>query len=53
MDPIVYSQVQITCTTINLLLFVFWVSLIVHDAIHERREKKKKEKEEQKSARTE
>ena len=47
MDKIVYSQVLITCTTINVITIISMLSIWIGTKIHDYREKKKKEREEQ------
>lgn len=47
MDKMVYSQVLITCTTINVISIISMLSIWIADKLHDRREKKKKEREEQ------
>ena len=47
MDQTVYSQVMITCTTINVIIIISTITMWVGIMIHDRREKKKKEREEQ------
>ena len=47
MDQTVYSQVMITCTTINVVIILSTITMWVGTIIHDRREKKKKEREEQ------
>ena len=47
MDQTVYSQVMITCTTINVIIIISTITMWVGTMIHDRREKKKKEREEQ------
>ena len=46
MDQIVYSQVLITCTTINVVIIISTLTMWIGTKIHDRREKKKKEQEE-------
>lgn len=46
MDKIIYSQVLITCTTINVISIISMFGVIIADKLHDRREKKKKEREE-------
>ena len=46
MDKILYSQVLITCTTINVISIISMFGVIIADKLHDRREKKKKEREE-------
>ena len=46
MDKILYSQVLITCTTINVISIISMFGVIITDKLHDRREKKKKEREE-------
>ena len=52
MDKMVYSQVLITCTTINVISIISMLSIWIADKLHDRRERKKKEREEQ-AAKTE
>ena len=47
MDQTVYSQVLITCTTINVVIIISTITMWVGTMLHDRREKKKKEKEKQ------
>ena len=46
MDKILYSQVLITCTTINVISIISMFGVIFADKLHDRREKNKKELEE-------
>ena len=46
MDKILYSQVLITCTTINVISIISMFGVMIADKLHDRREKKKKEREE-------
>lgn len=46
MDKILYSQVLITCTTINVISIISMFGVIIADKLYDRREKKKKEHEE-------
>ena len=46
MDQMVYSQVLITCTTINVVIIISTLTMWIGTKIHDRREKKKMEKEE-------
>ena len=46
MDKILYSQVLITCTTINVISIISLFGVIIADKLHDHREKKKKEREE-------
>lgn len=46
MDPTVYSQVMITCTTINVVIIISTLTMWIGTIIHDKREKKKLEKEE-------
>jgi hypothetical protein len=46
MDKILYSQVLITCTTINVISIISMFGVIIADKLHDHREKKKKEREE-------
>ena len=45
MDKILYSQVLITCTTINVISIISMFGVMIADKLHDRREKKKKERE--------
>ena len=45
MDKMVYSQVLITCTTINVITIISMLSIWIGTKIHDWREKKKKEQE--------
>ena len=45
MDKLLYSQVLITCTTINVFSIISMFGVIIADKLHDRREKKKKERE--------
>ena len=47
MDQMVYSQVIITCTTINVVIIISTLTMFIGTKIHDHREKKKKEREEQ------
>lgn len=47
MDKMVYSQVIITCTTINVISLISMLGIWIADKLHDRRERKKKEREEQ------
>lgn len=47
MDKMVYSQVLITCTTINVISIISMLSIWIANKLHDRRERKKKEREEQ------
>ncbi len=47
MDQMVYSQVIITCTTINVISIISMLGIWIADKLHDRREKKKREREEQ------
>ena len=47
MDKMVYSQVIITCTTINIISLISMLGIWIADKLHDRRERKKKEREEQ------
>ena len=47
MDKIVYSQVLITCTTINVITIISMLSIWIGNKIHDHREKRKQEREEQ------
>ena len=47
MDKMVYSQVLITCTTINVISIISMFSIWIADKLHDGRERKKKEREEQ------
>ena len=46
MDQTVYSQVLITCTTINVVIIISTLTMWIGTKIHDHREKKKKELEE-------
>ena len=46
MDQTVYSQVLITCTTINVVIIISTLTMWIGTKIHDWREKKKKEQEE-------
>lgn len=46
MDKILYSQVLITCTTINVISIISMFGVIIAGKLHDHREKKKKECEE-------
>lgn len=43
MDPTVYSQVLITCTTINVIVIISTITMWIGTIIHDKREKKKEE----------
>lgn len=45
MDKLLYSQVLITCTTINVISIISMFGVIIADKLRDRREKKKKERE--------
>lgn len=47
MNQMVYSQVIITCTTINVISIISMLGIWIADKLHDRREKKKREREEQ------
>ena len=47
MDKMVYSQVIITCTTINVISLISMLGIWIADKLNDRRERKKKEREEQ------
>lgn len=47
MKQMVYSQVIITCTTINVISIISMFGIWIADKLHDRREKKKREREEQ------
>ncbi len=47
MDKLVYSQVLITCTTINVISIISMLSIWIAGKLYDRRERKKKEREEQ------
>ena len=47
MDQTVYSQVLITCTTINVVIIISTLTMWIGTKIHDNREKKKQEREEQ------
>lgn len=46
MDQTVYSQVLITCTTINVVIIISTLTMWIGKKIHDHRERKKKEQEE-------
>ena len=46
MDQTVYSQVLITCTTINVVIIISTLTMWIGSKIHDWREKKRKEQEE-------
>lgn len=46
MDQMVYTQVIVTCTTINVITIISTLLIWIGTKIHDRREKKKKEREE-------
>ena len=46
MDQTVYSQVLITCTTINVVIIISTLTMWMGTKLYDRREKKKKEEEE-------
>ena len=45
MNQMVYSQVIITCTTINVISIISMLGIWIADKLHDRREKKKRERE--------
>lgn len=45
MDKMVYAQVIITCTTINVISLISMLGIWIAGKFHDRRERKKKEKE--------
>ncbi len=47
MDQMVYSQVIITCTTINVISIISMLGIWITNKLHDRREKKKRKREEQ------
>ena len=47
MDQTVYSQVIITCTTINVVIIISTLTMWIGTKVHDYREKKKQEREEQ------
>lgn len=47
MDKLVYSQVLITCTTINVISIISMLSIWIAGKLYDRHERKKKEREEQ------
>lgn len=47
MDQTVYSQVIITCTTINVVIIISTLTMWIGTKVHDHREKKKQEREEQ------
>ena len=48
MDKMVYSQIIITCTTINVITIISALVIWIGNKLRDRRERKKKELEEQK-----
>lgn len=46
MDQMVYTQVIVTCTTINVITIISTLVIWIGTKIHDRREKKMKEREE-------
>lgn len=46
MDQMVYTQVIVTCTTINVITIISTLTMWIGTKIHDHREKKKKEQEE-------
>ena len=46
MDQTVYSQVLITCMTINVVIIISTLTMWIGTKIHDHREKKRKEQEE-------
>ena len=46
MNQMVYTQVIVTCTTINVITIISTLTMWIGTKIHDRREKKKKEQEE-------
>lgn len=46
MDQTVYSQVIITCTTINVVIIISTLTMWIGTKVHDYREKKKKDREE-------
>lgn len=46
MDQMVYTQVIVTCTTINVITIISTLVIWIGTKIHDRHEKKKKEREE-------
>ena len=47
MDKLLYAQVLITCTTINVMSLISLFGMWIADKLHDRRERKKKEREAQ------
>lgn len=45
MDKLLYSQVLITCTTINVISIISMFGVIIADKLRDHREKKKRERE--------
>lgn len=45
MDKLLYSQVLITCTTINVISIISMFSIWIVDKLHDWRERKKRERE--------
>ena len=52
MDKMLYAQVLITCTTINVISLISLFGMRIADKLYDRRKRKKKEREEQ-AAKTE
>ena len=52
MDKMLYAQVLITCTTINVISLISLFGMWIADKLYDRRKRKKKEREEQ-AAKTE
>ena len=46
MDKMVYAQVIITCTTINVISLISLLSMWIADKIHDCRRRKRREQEE-------
>lgn len=46
MDQMVYTQVIVTCTTINVITIISTFLIWMGNKLHDHREKKKKEQEE-------
>ena len=47
MDQTVYSQVLITCTTINVVIIISTLTMWIGTKIHDHRAKKKQDRDEQ------
>lgn len=46
MDKMIYTQVLITCTTINVISIISMFGVLIADKLHDRHVRKKKECEE-------